>query len=93
MAFHVRDEETDRLVRELAKKRGLGITETVRTAVESELKRMEDEPSLWERTADLRAEVRSWGDSGLKADKAFYDWLSGEEDDEDVDAEGNLRVR
>lgn len=78
MAFHVRDEETDRLVRELANKRGIGITEAVRTAVESELAK--EEPSLWERSADIRARVQSWGSTGLEADKAFYDSLNDEED-------------
>ena len=78
MAFHVRDETTDRLVRELASRRGIGITEAVRTAVENELAK--EEPSLWERTADIRERVKSWGSTGLEADKAFYDGLWGEED-------------
>lgn len=80
MAFHVRDAKTDAVVRELAKRKGVGITEAVREAAEHELEREENRLSLWERTADLRAEVASWPKTGLKADKAFYDSLSDEED-------------
>ena len=79
MAFHVRDPKTDAVVRELAKRKGVGITEAVREAAEHELEREESKLSLWERTADLRAEVASWPKTGLKADKAFYDSLSDEE--------------
>ena len=85
MAFHVRDERTDRLVRELAAKQGLGLTETIRRAVESELLREETKPSLYERTADIRAEIAARGSTGLKADKAFYDALWGEDDVENGD--------
>lgn len=81
MAFHVRDPRTDAAVRKLAKRRGIGLTEAVREAVEHELDREDSKLSLWERTADLRAEVASWPATGLKADKAFYDDLSGQGDD------------
>ena len=80
MAIHVRDHETDALVRELARRKGLGLTETIREAVRKELDHEEQKLSLWERTADIRAEIKSWPATGLKADKAFYDWLSGEEE-------------
>ena len=80
MAFHVRDPETDALVRRLAKRKGVGITQAIREAAEHELKREESKLSLWERTADIRAEIASWPRTGLKADKAFFDSLSDEED-------------
>jgi antitoxin VapB len=80
MAFHVRDPETDGLVRKLAARKGVGITEAIREAVRNELGREEQKRSLWERTADIRAEIKSWPSTGLKADKAFFDSLSGEED-------------
>jgi antitoxin VapB len=79
MAIHVRDPKTDELIRRLAKRRGIGITDAIREAVENELEREEKKLSLWERTADLRAEIASWPKTGLKADKAFYDSLSDEE--------------
>ena len=81
MAFHVRDPETDAIVRRLARRKGVGITEAVREAARNELEREEQKLSLWERTADIRAEVASWPDTGLRADKAFYDSLNDEEDD------------
>ena len=81
MAFHVRDPETDALVRELARRKGVGITDAIREAARNELEREKNKLSLWERTADLRAEIASWPKTGLKADKAFFDALSGEGDD------------
>ena len=80
MPFHVRDPEADDLVRELARKRGVGLTEAVKLAVRAELQR--------DHESEFRAEVRkiqdriaARGRSGLKADKAFFDDLSGQGDD------------
>ena len=81
MAFHIRDPETDAVVRKLAKHKGVGITEAVRQAAVRDLEREEKNLSLWERTADIRARIKSYPDTGLKADKEFYDELSGEQDD------------
>ena len=81
MAFHIRDPKTDAVVRKLAKRKRVGITEAVREAAERDLKREEKKLSLWERTADIRARLNANADPDFKADKAFYDWLSGEEDD------------
>ena len=78
MPFHIRDPETDQAVRKLAARRGIGITEAVRAAAEEALKRDEEKLSLWERTADIRAEIASWPKTGLKADKAFFDSLNDE---------------
>lgn len=80
MAIHVRDPKTDEIVRRLAARRGIGLTEAIREAAEEALERDEKKLSVWERTADLRAEIASWPKTGLKADKAFYDSLSDEED-------------
>ena len=40
--------------------------------------------SLTERIAELRRELLKYPSTGLEADKAFFDWLSGEEDVPDV---------
>jgi antitoxin VapB len=53
MAFLVRDRETDTLVRELARKRGVGLTEAVRLAVQHELERDEAAILLRERITAL----------------------------------------
>jgi antitoxin VapB len=81
MAIHIRDPHADRLVRELARKRGIGLTEAIAQAVAAELARDDAKPSLAERLRPLQAEIARRGDTGLKADKAFFDWLSGNEDD------------
>ncbi len=78
MPFHIRDSETDTLVRELARKRGCGLTDAVKIAVGNELKRDESETILAS-IRELQEEVARWPDSGLQADKAFYDWLSEDE--------------
>lgn len=81
MALHIRDPETDALVRKLAAKKGVGLTEAVKEAVRNELDREGGKPSLWERTADIRARLKAYPETGLKADKAFYDDLWGQGED------------
>jgi len=81
MPFHVRDPETDTLVRELARRRGVGLTEAVKLAVGAELQREMQKTPLRERIGAFRREVLSRPATGLDADKAFYDELSGEDDD------------
>lgn len=77
MPFHVRDTETDALVRELARKRKVGLTEAVKLAVRNELDREEQAIPLRTRIATLRRQVLKRPATGLEADKAFYDDLSG----------------
>ncbi len=78
MAFHIRDEETDTLVRTLAKQRGVGLTEAVKVAVREELRREKEAIPLWRRLKRLSDEVLSHPATGLEADKAFFDELSGD---------------
>jgi len=80
MAIHIRDERTDDIVRELASRKGVSLTEAIRTAVEKELMAMgEDKRPMLERIRDIQARVAAYPRTGLKADKAFYDELSGDE--------------
>lgn len=81
MAIHIRDPRTDSLVRELARKRGIGLTEAIALAVETELALERREPSLRDKLRKLQADVASRGSTGLKADKAFFDDLSGQPDE------------
>ncbi|NNM70923.1 type II toxin-antitoxin system VapB family antitoxin [Enterovirga aerilata] len=74
MALHIRDAETDQLVRRLAEIKKLGLTEAVKLAVENELKRV----PLSERIRPIQDRIAAMRDTGLKADKAFFDELSGE---------------
>ncbi len=80
MVLHVRDAETDALVRELAQRRGISLTEAVREAVESALEQDRLRISLWDSTADLRERVAAHPATGLSADKSFFDDLSGPDD-------------
>jgi antitoxin VapB len=77
MAFHVRDKQTDALVRELARRKQIGLTEAVRMAVGAELKRLGDERPLRRRLHDIADEIAAYPDTGAKADKTFFDELSG----------------
>ena len=83
MAFHVRDDATDAAVRKLAKLKKKTLTATIREAVEHEYER-----EYWRRQfhESCAAEHPRHGSkqlrtpTGLPADKAFYDELSGEDE-------------
>lgn len=79
MPFHVRDEETDTLVRKLARREGVGLTEAVKLAVKDRLDRKDEAVAL--KLAAMKAisdEIAKLPRTGLKADKAFFDQLSGD---------------
>jgi antitoxin VapB len=78
MPFYVRDPETDTLVRQLAKREGVGITEAVKLAVSNQLKNGGSKESLHERVRKITDEIAKYPRTGLKADKAFFDELSGD---------------
>ena len=75
MAFHIRNRETERLARELARRAKLGLTEAVHLAVSNELHKRERMVPLWERTAKLRKRVRRRLKDSSPVDKAFRDDL------------------
>lgn len=76
MPLSIRDACTDRLVRELAARRRIGLTEAIRLAVENELRREDDRLPLRERLRPLQDRIAARPPTGLDADKAFYDDLS-----------------
>jgi len=79
MAFHVRDPETDALVRALAEKTRLGITETVKlAATEALAARERARAEKLARMDAILAEFDALPRTGLKADKAFFDSLNDE---------------
>jgi antitoxin VapB len=77
MAFHIRDEETDALVRKLARKEKVGLKDAVKGAVQERLKLLESGPSLHERLSEIADEIGRAPKTGKKADKKFFDELSG----------------
>lgn len=81
MPFHVRDPETDTLVRELARRRGVGLTEAIKQAVGAELKREPTRSDYLAKVKEIQDRVAQRGRTGLVADKAFFDDLSGQGDD------------
>ena len=80
MAFHVRDPEADALVRALARDSGLGITEAIKVAVLEKIERDRQAKPMLERIQEIQDEIARWPRTGLKADKAFFDELSGDPD-------------
>ncbi|RXF72913.1 type II toxin-antitoxin system VapB family antitoxin [Hansschlegelia zhihuaiae] len=81
MAFHVRDAETDRVVRQLAARKGESLTDAIRHACEAELAKLDEPADRARRLAAMRAivdEIATWPRTGLVADKAFYDALNDE---------------
>lgn len=86
MALNLRNRETERLVREYARRRGLGLTEAVHEAVENALKddgsaEKTAGESLRERLQPLFDRLDRYPRTGEKADKAFFDDMWGQGDD------------
>jgi len=72
MVIHVSNSEVDALVREFARERGLTITAAVKLAAREALR--------LRRINEIQEEIARLPDTGLKADKAFFDELSGDDD-------------
>ena len=78
MPLNIRSEEVNRLADKLALAKRMSKTDAVKTALENELRRVEESIPLWERLKPLRDEIAAYPDTGLEADKAFFDELSGD---------------
>ena len=78
MAYNIKDRDTDRIIRELARLKGKPILDSIREACEHEIERERRKVPLWERLQPLLDQVAAAPDTGLKADKAFFDELSGD---------------
>jgi antitoxin VapB len=77
MSILIKNPITDQNVRELAALRGQSLTEAINTAVENEL-RKERRKDLPARLNALAKRLAEYPSTGLKADKAFYDEMSGD---------------
>ena len=79
MAIHLREPAADLAVRKLAAALGVSLTEAVRVSAENELKRIgNDADTRRARIKEIQDRVAAMGRTGLKADKAFFDELSGD---------------
>jgi antitoxin VapB len=78
MPLNLRSEDVNRLAQTLADRKKINKTEAVRLALVNELRRLDAEIPLRERLRPLQQRVLARPATGLAADKAFYDALSGE---------------
>ncbi len=78
MPLNIRSEQVNRLAEELAARKHLNKTDAVKTALENELRRLDEALPLRERLRALQERVLARPSTGLKADKAFFDQLSGD---------------
>ena len=77
MPLNIRNEAVNQLAEKLAARRHVNKTDAVRMAPENELRRLDEAVPLRERVRSLQDRVLSRPTTGLVADKAFYDELSG----------------
>jgi antitoxin VapB len=77
MAFSIRSKAVDAAVRRLAKLKHKTLTDTILEAVENEQRRIQD-ASLIDRLAAISARYQTFPETGLTADKAFFDEMSGD---------------
>ncbi|WP_284943704.1 type II toxin-antitoxin system VapB family antitoxin [Acidisoma cladoniae] len=78
MALNIRSREVDRLADELATRKHINKTEAVKLALENELRRLDEALPLRERIRYLQDRILARPATGLEADKAFFDDLSGD---------------
>lgn len=84
MAIHVQDEETDRLVREFARRRGVGITAAIKIAVTEaggrDAQAVADFMARIKPVIDRARERRGSARFDAEDDKRFMDEMWGEVD-------------
>jgi antitoxin VapB len=78
MPLNIRNEQVNRLAEKLAQRRRVNKTEAVKSALENELRRLEEAVPLRERLKPLQKRVLARPATGRNADKAFFDALSEE---------------
>lgn len=78
MPLYIKDDATAALVTELAQAVGITKSEAVYRAVKAELSRLPPKKPLREQIAELHARHPLPEPTGRKADKAFFDDLSGQ---------------
>lgn len=77
MPLNIRDEDVNRLAQRLADCKRTTKTEAVRLALVGELRRLDEKLPLWERLRPIQDRILARPATGLEADKAFNDELSG----------------
>lgn len=77
MPLNIRSDAVNDLAEALAARTGTNKTDAVARALRAELQRLDDAVPLRERLRPVQTRVLSRPTTGLDADKAFYDELSG----------------
>ena len=80
MALNIRSEQVNRLAEKLAARTHQSKTDAVRSALENELRRLDEAVPLRERLRPIQQRVLARPPTGLASDKAFFDKLSGDEE-------------
>jgi antitoxin VapB len=78
MPLNIRNEAVNMLATKLATRKHMNKTDVVKLALENELRRLDEAVPLRDRVRPLRERVLARPATGLEADKAFYDELSGD---------------
>ncbi len=78
MPLNIRSDEVNRLAEAVAARLRSNKTEAVRRALAHELERLDRAIPLRDRLRPIQDRIRARPATGLAADKAFYDELSGE---------------
>ena len=78
MPLNIRSEAVNQLAETLANRMATNKTDAVARALRNELQRLDDAVPLRERLRSIQNRVLSRPATGLDADKAFYDELSGD---------------
>ena len=77
MPLNIRNETVNQLAETLAARNRITKTEAVRAALENELRRLDEAIPLRDRLRPIQNRVLRRPATGLDADKAFYDEVSG----------------
>lgn len=78
MSLNIRSEAVNQLAETLANRMATSKTDAVARALRNELQRLDDAVPLRERLRPIQNRVLSRPATGLEADKAFFDELSGD---------------
>jgi antitoxin VapB len=78
MPLNIRSEAVNQLAEALAARMGTNKTDAVAQALRNELQRLDDATPLRARLRPIQNRVLSRPATGVEADKAFYDELSGD---------------
>lgn len=80
MGLSIKNDETERLVRELAKQRGIGVTTAITLAVSNELAKTPPKKDFEKINATVREiQARVAARGGLPSMKEMDDWLYDED--------------